>query len=61
MNCILRKWRLSDAKNLASALNNEKILNNLRDGLPFHYTEQDAADYISAMLSADKNMGLCHK
>lgn len=55
MNCILRKWRLSDAKNLASALNNEKILNNLRDGLPFPYTEQDAADYISAMLSADKN------
>lgn len=55
MNCILRKWRVSDAKDLASALNNEKILNNLRDGLPFPYTEQDAADYISAMLSADEN------
>lgn len=55
MNCILREWRLSDAKNLAAALNNEKILNNLRDGLPFPYTEQDAANYISAMLSADKN------
>lgn len=55
MNCILRKWRMSDAKNLASALNNEKILNNLRDGLPLPYTEQDAADYISAMLSADEN------
>ena len=55
MNCILRKWRMSDAKDLASALNNEKILNNLRDGLPLPYTEQDAADYISAMLSADEN------
>ena len=44
MNCILRKWRLSDATDLAAALNNEKILNNLRDGLPFPYTEQDARD-----------------
>jgi [ribosomal protein S5]-alanine N-acetyltransferase len=35
MNCILRKWRLSDAKDLAAALSNDKILNNLRDGLPF--------------------------
>ena len=55
MNCILRKWRLSDAKDLAEALNNEKILKNLRDGLPFPYTEQDALDYITAMLSADEN------
>lgn len=54
MNCILRKWRLSDAANLSAALNNEKILNNLRDGLPYPYTEQDARDYISAMLSADE-------
>ena len=54
MNCILRKWRLSDAADLAAALNNEKILNNLRDGLPYPYTEQDARDYISAMLSADE-------
>ncbi|MGM9565380.1 GNAT family N-acetyltransferase [Evtepia sp.] len=55
MNCKLRPWRLSDAKNLAAALNNEKILNNLRDGLPFPYTEQDAAAYISVTLSADPN------
>ena len=34
MNYILRKWRLSDAADLAAALNNEKVLNNLRDGLP---------------------------
>ena len=55
MNGILRRWRLSDAKDLAATLNNEKILNNLRDGLPFPYTEQDACDYISAMLSSDEN------
>lgn len=55
MNCVLRKWRMSDAKDLAAALNNEKILNNLRDGLPFPYTEQDASEYIASMLSADEN------
>lgn len=38
MNFTLRKWRLSDAKDLAATMNNEKILNNLRDGLPFPYT-----------------------
>lgn len=55
MNCILRKWRLSDAEDLSAILNNEKILNNLRDGLPFPYTEHDARDYIAAMLSSDED------
>lgn len=53
MKCELRTWRLSDAKDLAAALNNKHILNNLRDGLPFPYTERDAAEYIAAMLAAD--------
>ena len=55
LNFALRKWRMSDAKELAAALNNKKILDNLRDGLPFPYTEKDAAEYISAMLSANEN------
>lgn len=55
MKCVLRSWRLSDAGDLAASLNNEKILNNLRDGLPFPYTEEDARDYITTMLSSDKD------
>lgn len=55
MTCKIRKWNLSDAKDLAAALSNKKILDNLRDGLPYPYTEQDGADYISAMLAADEN------
>ena len=55
MLCTLREWRLSDAKDLASALSNENVLNNLRDGLPYPYTEEDAREYISAMLARDKN------
>lgn len=55
MICKIRKWKLSDAKDLAAALSNKKIQDNLRDGLPYPYTEQDGADYISSMLSADEN------
>ncbi|MBQ6993829.1 MAG: GNAT family N-acetyltransferase [Lachnospiraceae bacterium] len=55
MNCKIRKWELADAKDLAVALSNTKIQDNLRDGLPYPYTEQDGIDYISAMLSADEN------
>ena len=55
MKCQIRKWKLSDAKDLAIALSNRKIQDNLRDGLPYPYTEQDGADYISAMLSANED------
>lgn len=55
MNCAIRKWRLSDAGDLAAALSNPKVLNNLRDGLPYPYTERDAEEYIRSMLSADEN------
>lgn len=55
MKCRIRKWELSDARNLAAALSNKKIQDNLRDGLPYPYTEQDGREFISAMLSADEN------
>ncbi len=55
MICKIRKWKLSDASDLAAALSNKKIHDNLRDGLPYPYTEKDGADYITAMLSADEN------
>lgn len=53
MEYHIRRWRAEDAADLAAALNNLKILNHLRDGIPYPYTEQDAADYIGAMLRAD--------
>ena len=55
MICRIRKWELSDARDLAMAISNKKIQNNLRDGLPYPYTEQDGAVFISDMLSADEN------
>lgn len=51
----IRQWEREDAASLAAALNNEKVQNNLRDGLPFPYTERDAEEYIAAMTAADSN------
>ena len=53
MMCSIRPWEMGDANDLALALNNRSILDNLRDGLPFPYTAADAAVYIQAMRSAD--------
>ena len=55
MNCKIRRWELSDARDLAEALSNKKIQDNLRDGLPYPYTEQDGKEFISAMLFANEN------
>ena len=54
MEIVLREWRPEDKADLAENLNNRNILNNLRDGLPYPYTEKDAEDYIHAMLSSDR-------
>lgn len=55
MTCKIRPWRLSDAADIAEAISNKKVLNNLRDGLPYPYSEKDGEDFISNMLLADKN------
>lgn len=54
MLCKLRNWKLEDAESLAELLNNKKILNNLRDGLPYPYMVEDAREYINAMINSDK-------
>lgn len=54
LECKIREWKIEDANNLAQMLNNKKIQNNLRDGLPYPYTTKDAEEYITSMLSSDK-------
>ena len=53
MNVTLRTWKTTDAKSLVSALSNKKVLNNLRDGLPYPYTEKDALEYINFILASN--------
>lgn len=55
MKCTLRVWRLEDAKDLAHALSNRTVQDNLRDGIPFPYSVSDAEEYITAMLESDPN------
>lgn len=55
MQTIIRKWKETDAAALAAALSNQNILNNLRDGLPYPYTEKDALEYIRFILNSAPN------
>lgn len=54
MECVIRRWKIEDKNDLAELLNNKNILNNLRDGIPYPYTVNDAEEFISSMLKADK-------
>jgi hypothetical protein len=53
MECRIRRWRIEDANDIAETLNNKKVLDNLRDGIPFPYTAEDAKEFIQAMNAAD--------
>ena len=53
MNVSLRKWEKEDGDNLSKLLSNKKILDNLRDGLPYPYTREDALEYINFILESD--------
>lgn len=55
MVCKIREWKVDDAEELSVLLNNKSILDNLRDGLPFPYTQDDAKIFIQSMLNCDKN------
>ncbi|MFV0363033.1 MAG: GNAT family N-acetyltransferase [Suipraeoptans sp.] len=48
----LRAWVLDDACDLSKAINNKRITDNLRDGIPSPYTQTDAVEFINSILSA---------
>lgn len=55
MECRIREWETGDAAELAFILNNTEILDNLRDGVPYPYTENDAKNFIRDQQHADRN------
>ncbi|MGN0584155.1 MAG: GNAT family N-acetyltransferase [Ruminococcus sp.] len=55
MYITIRNWKKTDAASLAAALSNKNILDNLRDGLPYPYTEKDAEEYINFILDSNPN------
>ena len=58
MEVRLRAWTLEDAPALAKLINNKKVQDNLRDGLPFPYGEEDAKVFLSAVLASDPDQNL---
>ena len=55
MDISIRKWKMEDAEQLKNAINNEKILDNLRDGIPYPYTIENAQEFITQTLNAPKD------
>lgn len=53
----LRAWQDEDVSSLVNALGNRKIYDNLRDSLPFPYTEQDARMFIEKNKLAEPKNG----
>jgi RimJ/RimL family protein N-acetyltransferase len=45
-NCEIRNYKINDTEALLKYANNRNVSINLRDGFPFPYTVQDAADWI---------------
>jgi ribosomal-protein-alanine N-acetyltransferase len=46
----LRPWSIKDSVGLAKIADNKKIADNLRDGLPNPYTEEDAKEWLNIIL-----------
>ena len=56
---VLRTWRESDCSALAKHLNNKKIWDNCRDGLPYPYTEEDALRFIRSASEQEGSRNYC--
>ncbi len=47
---MLIPWKIEDAPYLANIANNRHITDNLRDGLPDPYTEEDAVQWLNSII-----------
>jgi len=59
MRVILRDWKKSDAAPLARIANNKKIWDNVRDRLPYPYTEKDAKEWLALVRKQKKITTFC--
>lgn len=54
LKVTLRPWRESDAPRLAEILNDPQVLANLAATMPYPYTRERAADFITRVLESGK-------
>lgn len=55
----LRTWEPDDAPSLTKQINNKKIWDNCRDGLPYPYTIDDACFYIKSVSEDNYSSQFC--
>ncbi|GAE85280.1 GNAT family N-acetyltransferase [Bacteroides reticulotermitis] len=55
----LRTWEPADAPSLAQQLNNKKLWDNCRDGLPFPYSQEDGDFFIQLVKQKDGVHDFC--
>lgn len=53
-NLIIRRWKISDAPELAAAANYPSITPNLRDRFPMPYSLADAEDYLTNFIVSEE-------
>ncbi|MDR2546183.1 MAG: GNAT family N-acetyltransferase [Lachnospiraceae bacterium] len=53
MQISIRTWEIEDVPDFITAINNEKVLDNLRDGIPYPCTEKEATAFIEATMNLD--------
>lgn len=52
--CLVRSWKRDDAASLVRHADNRKIWRNLRDSFPHPYTEAEAAHWVGAASSQER-------
>jgi RimJ/RimL family protein N-acetyltransferase len=57
MKVSIRPWKTSDAADIAALINNKKVQDNLRDGIPYPYSARDGEEYIASMLTSARQGG----
>jgi RimJ/RimL family protein N-acetyltransferase len=55
MDVSIRKCLPNDAPTIAKIINNKAVQDNLRDGMPYPYSEEDGVEFIASMTEADQN------
>lgn len=54
VNVVLREWKLSDVDSVFKYANNKNVARNLRNTFPYPYVREDAENFITACINADK-------
>lgn len=59
MEFELREWQMENINEVTFHANNSNIADNLRNAFKYPYYQEDAAQYITSCMDADKKKQLC--